>query len=400
MATCIFCPAVLGKTTRPEHILHNGLGGRKTTNRTICSACNNRFGGDIDKNFVEQFAVIRNLLQLRLGTGELPPMIKKAKAGKDTVTIERDGKLTLVTKPFTITDSPEGPKQLHVSGDTLEQIEANIPHMAAALKISEDDLRERLSGTEVSIEERWPDPIQFSFALGGPKAMRSAAKSCLVLWAVQVGNNEVKNGSYDGTIKYINGENGIFHETRINLDSRLYDDPNMLVEKYGPVFSMIYVKSNHSGRVVGHFTALNLIGFSIVLAEAGGVPNRQIALITDPITGVWSADIAERLNVPFEWLDSPDYDYDSMDRSRQRFDAMMTHQFTTSRSRELHRIIDDVLKGHGLKEGDLIPPEMAASISQGIAGRAARQLLGIPSKTPITPEKMRQMFADKPKSPD
>jgi hypothetical protein len=215
-----------------------------------------------------------------------------------------------------------------------------------------------------------------------------------------VGNDEVKNCCYDDAIQYINGKNGRFHETRTNLDSRSYDKSRVLVEKYGPVFSAIYVKSNHAGRVIGHFTALNLIGFSIVLAESGGIPHRQIALITDPITGAWSDRIAEQLNVSFEWLDSPDYDYDSMDRSRQRFDAMMTHQITTGRNRQLHRIIDDVLKGHGLEKGDLIPSEMAGSISHGIAGRVVRDLVGVPSRTPITPEKMRQMFAAKPKPSD
>jgi hypothetical protein len=127
MATCIFCPATLSKTTKPEHILHNGLGGRKTTNRTICSGCNNRFGGDIDKVLVEQFAVIRNLLQLRSGTGEPPPMLKKLKAGSDTINIERDGKLRLVKKPFTIWKNPTGPTELEIHVETLAQIEKTFP---------------------------------------------------------------------------------------------------------------------------------------------------------------------------------------------------------------------------------------------------------------------------------
>jgi hypothetical protein len=147
MATCIFCPAPLDKTTKPEHILHNGLGGRKITRRVICSTCNNKFGGGIDKVLTEQFSAIRTLLQLRSGTGGLPPMLKGIKAGNETINIVKGGRLKLVSKPFRITKDASGNTQLQVSGETLEQIESMVPHMAAALKMSEDRLRQLLSTT-------------------------------------------------------------------------------------------------------------------------------------------------------------------------------------------------------------------------------------------------------------
>ena len=73
---CIFCGTPLDRTTKPEHILHDALCGRKTTRRVVCSGCNNRFGGSIDKVLAEQFGAVRTLLQLRSGTGALPPMLK------------------------------------------------------------------------------------------------------------------------------------------------------------------------------------------------------------------------------------------------------------------------------------------------------------------------------------
>jgi hypothetical protein len=59
---CIFCDHTLGPTTKPEHILLNALGGRKTARRVICSEWNSRFGSTIDDAFAEQVEIIRNLL--------------------------------------------------------------------------------------------------------------------------------------------------------------------------------------------------------------------------------------------------------------------------------------------------------------------------------------------------
>jgi hypothetical protein len=174
VATCIFCCAPLDRTTKPEHILHDALGGRKTTRRVICSGCNNRFGGTIDKALAEQFSVIRTLLQLRSGTGALPPMLKGVTAGSETIDIGKGGRLKLVSKPFRITKDILGNTQIHISGESLDKIEPMVPHMAAALKISEDRLRQLLSVTEGSSVERRPDPIRLDLpGFGG--TMPSAA---------------------------------------------------------------------------------------------------------------------------------------------------------------------------------------------------------------------------------
>src|ERR1700747_1977114 len=54
---CIFCDKALDGNTKPEHILLNALGGRKTTSKVICSDCNNRFGGTIDDALAKQVPV-------------------------------------------------------------------------------------------------------------------------------------------------------------------------------------------------------------------------------------------------------------------------------------------------------------------------------------------------------
>ena len=63
MAKCIFCENELAEDTKPEHILLNSLGGRKTTTAVDCSACNGTFGSTIDDEVGQQVAVLRNMLQ-------------------------------------------------------------------------------------------------------------------------------------------------------------------------------------------------------------------------------------------------------------------------------------------------------------------------------------------------
>jgi hypothetical protein len=62
MAKCIFCENELTENTKPEHILLNALGGRKTTRRVDCSSCNSTFGSTIDNEVGQQVAVLRNML--------------------------------------------------------------------------------------------------------------------------------------------------------------------------------------------------------------------------------------------------------------------------------------------------------------------------------------------------
>lgn len=56
----------------------------------------------------------------------------------------------------------------------------------------EERLREQMAGATASVIEQRPNTILFPTLLGGQDAIRSATKSCLVLWATHVGNDEVR----------------------------------------------------------------------------------------------------------------------------------------------------------------------------------------------------------------
>jgi hypothetical protein len=395
---CIFCDTPLDCGTKPEHILLNALGGRKTTTQVICSNCNNIFGQGIDKALAKQGSVIRNLLQLPAGTGRTAPMLRKVKAGDDILNIGGDGRLDLVTKPFSILERPDGNAEVKIIANSLEEIEKLIPHIAAALKMPQDRLREQIVQVHGSKVERRPDTIHFSLSFGGQDAIRSAAKACLVLWATLMGNNEIKGAPYDDVRHYILEGNDVFNATRTHLDSRFHENVGMIKDRYGPLFNLVHVRSNAEGRVIGHFTLYNLIGFQIVLAENGGSCNRQIALVANPLDpAIWSDQAAEEFDIPFEWLDSPDYS-DEMERSRARINAIMQHYFDLMLPREIHRICDDVFDKYGIEEDQNIPLERRDEIFHELSRRIAKHYLGLPHEENFTAAQMRELFVRSPPS--
>jgi hypothetical protein len=306
-----------------------------------------------------------------------------------------------VTKPFTIEEIGDGKWRVHVVGPE-ETLERYLPHIAAKLGITEERLREQLTGASGSIVSQRPDAIRSETKFGGPDAIRSMVKASLVLWSILVGNDEVKSANYDSARKFVVQGDDAFNKSRTNLDSRYFDDVERMKKEYGPLFNMIYVRSNDAGRVVGHFTLYNLLAWQLTLAEAGGTPNAKIALVSNPENpSRWSYRAAEEFDVPFEWLNSPDYYSDNFVRSKARIDAMMEHYFEVQNPKEYARIVEDCRKKMGLESGAPVPTDKLSELRGMIAARFASHMLGLPHEEQITPEHMAQILkADKPDGGD
>jgi hypothetical protein len=131
MSYCIFCDTALGEKTKPEHILLNALGGRMTTKLVICSDCNNLFGGGIDKALTDQVTPFRNLLQLESGSGRMAPSIKNVKAGDQTLHLKGDGRIDLITKPFSTSPNADGSVSVQIHARSVEG-KADPPYCSIA----------------------------------------------------------------------------------------------------------------------------------------------------------------------------------------------------------------------------------------------------------------------------
>ncbi len=395
MVFCLFCNAALDDTSKPEHILLNSLGGRKTTKLAICSVCNNTFGGTIDGALASQVMPVRNLLQLKSGTGDVAPTLKKVQAGAYKVDIKGDGRFELAEKPFTAERLPDGRWNVSVKVNTEEELNRIVPHIAAKLQIPEDSLRDQLAGAQASRISERPGVIGHALSFGGPEAIRSMVKSALVLWSTLVGNDEVRGPSYEAARRFVLRGDEQFSLTRTHLDSRYFVEVERMKAAFGPVFNLIYVRSDEAGRVVGHFTLYNLLGWSFTLADTGGAPNKKLALVSNPeYPSQWSASAAETFDVPFEWLNRPDYS-DEMVRSKARIEAMMKHYFDSSQERAVSDIIDECIKALSLAPDQPLTAEQQAELVKLTSHRLAHHALGLPHVEPITPERLAEIIRKK-----
>jgi hypothetical protein len=394
MPRCIFCDAELGRDTKPEHILLDAFGGRKTTRKVVCSICNEAFGRTIDNELAKQTLHIRNMFQLRSGSGDEAPMLRRVEAGQDRIDIRGDGTMQLVTKPFEVTHGGGGQINVQFNVNTIEEVFRHIPNVAAILKLPEEQVREQvLSATARSIERR-PDVANFTYQFGGPDAIRSMAKACLVLWATHVGNDEVHGAPYDAVRRFIRQGSEDFTRDRSQLDSREIHDSAEVTRRYGPIFNAIYIGCDAAGRVVGHYTLYNLLGFRIVLAESGGAPSRQTALISNPLEpSVWTDEAAEELPIPFAWLDAPDYP-DDLRAARERLIAMGRLYQELMTPKQIGRISDAVFAKHGFINGDdPVPQEALEQIIREVGSRLAKHHLSLPHEEVVSEEEFRALWA-------
>jgi hypothetical protein len=328
---CIFGDGYLGPSTRPEHVLLNSLGGRWTTKSVICSYHNNIFGGNIDNEVANQVKIVRNLLQLESGTGKSPPAIRNVQAGRSTINIRNDGRPELTGKPFTVQKMTDGRFVVSVTANSEEHLNTLIPHIAAQIGCSEEDLRHSLIAADVRHIAAPPGIIDHDMSFGGCLALRSIVKSCLVLWTLATNNEHVRSGVYDEARRFVLEGNSPFYKSQINMDSRFIEPEGKWIEKFGPVFNLLHVQSNDDGRVIGHFTLYNIVSWRLVLADAGGIPNTRMAIASNPLDPAkWSDAVADEIPIDFEWLDSSDYD---LARCKARVERVVQKYFQDARER-------------------------------------------------------------------
>lgn len=299
-------------------------------------------------------------------------MLKNISAGGDVLNLTNDGRPELVAKPFTIRTLDDGSFELQITAKSPEEVARSVPHIAAKLGVTEDQVLEIIASANATYTARRPDTVHHQLSFGGPLALRSIAKSSLVLWAILVGNSHIKSPVYEVVRRFILDGDETFNTTRIFLDSRYLPRVEELTQRFGPFFNLIYIKSNDAGRVIAHFTMYNLIGWQLVLAEEGGIPNQRIALISNPLDpAIWSDALADQKDIDFAWLESPDYS-DNFVRVNERLNAAMRHHIETEGPRELNRIADEVFAKYGIV--DLDEPIADAELLKKLVGELLQRL--------------------------
>jgi putative zinc finger/helix-turn-helix YgiT family protein len=387
MTRCIFCEAVLTADTKPEHILLNALGGRKTTRGAICSAHNNRFGATIDKAITDQVAAFRNLLQLNSGTGKAAPALHTKNEDGERLVLRSNNKPELVQKPFTVTPHHEGGFDLQINARNEAEVARIVPHVASMTGTSVESIWAQLAhkggGTRIT---RLPGRVHQQLSLGGEDSLRSICKAALCLLATSTGTRPLRDQPFEEVRRFVLSGGEMFNRERGTLDPRRLPIADALEDRFGPLFNLIYIRSDRRGRVVAHFTLYNLIAWQAILSEADGPANLTVALVSNPLEpSQWSDVIAAELDVPFGWLNAPD-DTDVLAATQARMNKALEVWQERNRANFLADVVNRVFKRNGIADdtGAVMDRELLARISGEIADEFAHHLAGIPHKRPMT----------------
>ncbi|MGH7025415.1 MAG: hypothetical protein ACREEB_17750 [Caulobacteraceae bacterium] len=386
MTYCIFCDTVLDEETTPEHVILSALGGRKTTKRADCSHHNNAFGGGIDKAIADQVPVIRNLLQLESGAGKAPPALRKVRSAAGVINLRSDGTPELAGKPFVVEELGDGRFDVKIDVNSEEEFARIVPHLAARMKMPEAEVWRQLSAVKGKVVSRRPGVTPFKLSFGGEDAVRSIAKSSLVLLATAVGTDPLRDAAFADAREFVLTGSGNFNHERASLDPRPIPGAFDLERDYGPLFNLIYVRSDADGRVVAHFTLYNVIAWQVVLAEANGPKNIKAGLISDPLNPAnWSDRIAESADIDFAWLNTPDRT-ELFPRSTERFNKLLQHYSEVSRAREINRMIEAAMdRERPLGQPAILSEEQTQRVLAETIDRFAHMTLNVPYEEPFTP---------------
>jgi hypothetical protein len=166
----------------------------------------------------------------------------------------------------------------------------------------------------------------------------------------------------------------------------------MMKKAYGPLFNLIYIRSNSLGRVLGHFTLYNMIAWQFVIAEAGGSPNAKIGLISNPLSPEkWSDRAADEFHVPFNWLAKPDYS-DDFHRSKARAEAVLQHYFEMSIPRMEARVLEDCRRELGIEPDGIIPRNKQAEFDRLVATRVELHRRGLPHERKLSSQELSRLL--------
>ncbi|WP_433949057.1 HNH endonuclease [Brevundimonas diminuta] len=399
MTKCLFCEADLTSATKPEHILLNALGGRKTTRNAICSDHNNDFGATIDKAITAQVATFRNLLQLDSGTGKPPPGFQTENMDGERLVIRPDGVPELVQKPFVATKRADGAGfDIEINVKDEEELARIVPHLAAAIDEPVESVWRQLAAAGGQRMSRRAGTVHQQLSLGGEDSLRSISKAALCLLATVTGTDPLRGNALAQARTFVVEGGEVFNRERGSLNSRRLPAADVLEARFGPLFNLIYVRSDRRGRVVAHYTLYNLVAWQVVLAEAGGPANLNIALVSNPLTPAdWADDLADELDIPFEWLDAPQRE-DVLEAARARIaDALAVWQ-ERGTTQLLDHIVRKVMTRHGVFGDDEVigTADLLSAITNEIADELSHHIVGVPYARPFTAEDIQRVAGLKP----
>lgn len=174
---CAFCAKPLTDTsTSKEHVLPNAIGGRKTVNNFICTACNNTTGSNWDKELVDQLRPLCTMLNIKRDRGQNQRFRVETISDRKFL-IDPDGSMTIAQPVFDEQDLGDK-KAIKIQARNMKEMERMVSGLQR--KYPQIDTNEMLR--HATNEKAYStEPYKISFKFDEPLVGRSAVKSCLAL---------------------------------------------------------------------------------------------------------------------------------------------------------------------------------------------------------------------------
>lgn len=384
MDFCVFCNAGLGDNTVPEHILLQSMGGRKTTGKVVCNACNNDFGSGIDKALAKSVEPIRNIGNFKSGNRRPPPIIRNIEAGSDIFDLLPGAvPAPQINKKIIINSLADGGTELAIQARDREEFVLLVDAAAAKLKLSgaqaEKFRAEAL--TSATLQSRPAPSVGLQTSYGDTDSQRSMAKACLVLWADSVGTAEVRLPRYDVIRSFIRGKDGSdIGQAFISIDARPLPP---FGDKFGSNPNVVWVGSNYDGRVIGYFRLYGAIGWSIELSEGGAPANRSFCLISNPeAPSIWSDASNEASVVNFGWA-AEKQDTSDFEAVKTSFGKLLENAHERSVKGLISDVIADAIDETGMVMGEVPSKEQWDQFSRVTAWKLCHALMKLPYTIPV-----------------
>lgn len=187
MEKCMFCDTELAPGSE-EHVFLSALGGRISTYRATCQACNNAFASDetgkIDDALAESFKEIRNGLKIWSGRKAPPPTLLKAGTMQNGAEFDLAPGFVPIMRPGRI----PGQITLNSEHQLSARDEADAKRMLDIL--SKRGLSAKV-GAATRVQQKAPQ-VHFRPSFDGPKVWRCVAKTAVVGFVVLYGNEQAR----------------------------------------------------------------------------------------------------------------------------------------------------------------------------------------------------------------
>lgn len=288
---CIICRSDFDpQNTKPEHILLNALGGKKTTRKAICSDCNEKAGGTIDSEMSEAVAFVRNFCSWRSGDGDdAPTLIAVETTDGQKVNLLPGGVPDDRKVEFKVTEK-DGVKKFEGGVSTYGRLVAMLPHIARQLGISEEIVLRELTKNGLKVQVKRPPTLNIQMSFGGELQIASAAKMALVLWSELIGGDQLQSSEYDSVA---NNLKALVNKGKI---AKWYITPNAQVptglnlpsnRNWGEFCTVLHAFSDGEGNVRGWLRLYNTINYFADLAVDSRHKNRSITVFSNPDSLEW-----------------------------------------------------------------------------------------------------------------